>query len=88
MQYQLRQALPYFIKRWIFFQRSATLKPLYQFEGKKHPETNRAVQDKVAESLGTETNGAYGTEDAHHSNIGSNNAGTGHSHTGVGHTSP
>jgi hypothetical protein len=31
-KYQLTQTLPYFIKRWIFFQRNATLKPLYTIE--------------------------------------------------------
>jgi len=29
-KYQLTKALPYFIKRWIFFRRSARLEPLYK----------------------------------------------------------
>ncbi|KAF8885214.1 major facilitator superfamily domain-containing protein [Infundibulicybe gibba] len=30
--YQVSEFLPYFIRRWILFQRSATLKPLYNFD--------------------------------------------------------
>jgi hypothetical protein len=29
-RYQLTKTLPYFIKRWIFFQRHARLEPLYR----------------------------------------------------------
>ncbi len=32
-KYQLTKALPYFVKRWVFFQKSATLVPLYSFDG-------------------------------------------------------
>lgn len=32
MHYQITKALPYFIKRWIFFNKSAKLEPLYHFE--------------------------------------------------------
>lgn len=32
MKYQLTQALPYWFKRYVFFQKSATLEPLYQFD--------------------------------------------------------
>jgi sugar porter (SP) family MFS transporter len=31
-KYQLTQSLPYFFKRWVFFQRNARLKPLYKVE--------------------------------------------------------
>jgi hypothetical protein len=31
-KYQLAKALPYFIKRWVLFQKSATLVPLYSFD--------------------------------------------------------
>jgi hypothetical protein len=31
--YQLRTWLPWFIKKWVFFQRKATLEPLYKLEG-------------------------------------------------------
>ncbi|AEO67862.1 0aee102a-6c78-4519-849c-70092b746bbd [Thermothielavioides terrestris] len=34
-RYQLTEALPWFIKRWVFFQRKAQLRPLYQFEQEK-----------------------------------------------------
>lgn len=30
--YQVRKALPWFIKRWVLFQKGATLEPLYQFD--------------------------------------------------------
>ncbi|KAL2019370.1 hypothetical protein VTK56DRAFT_9750 [Thermocarpiscus australiensis] len=33
--YQLTQALPWWIKRWVFFQRKAELKPLYHFDQEK-----------------------------------------------------
>lgn len=29
--YQLKKSLPYFIKRWVFFNKSARLEPLYDF---------------------------------------------------------
>lgn len=31
-KYQLTEALPWWIKRWVFFQKSATLRPLYQMD--------------------------------------------------------
>ncbi|KAL0932457.1 hexose transporter [Colletotrichum truncatum] len=31
-RYQIQKSIPYFIKRWIFFDRKATLEPLYTFE--------------------------------------------------------
>jgi len=31
-KYQVTKSLPYFIKRWVFFQRSATLEPLYKVD--------------------------------------------------------
>lgn len=31
-KYQLTEALPYWFKRWILFQRKATLRPLYKEE--------------------------------------------------------
>ena len=30
--YQLTKALPYWVKRWVFFQKSARLEPLYHFD--------------------------------------------------------
>ncbi|KAJ0302291.1 hypothetical protein COL516b_007347 [Colletotrichum fioriniae] len=32
MRYQLTKALPYWFKRWVLFQRDATLEPLYKFD--------------------------------------------------------
>ena len=32
ISYQAKVFLPYFVKKWIFFRRSTTLKPLYDFE--------------------------------------------------------
>jgi hypothetical protein len=31
-KYQLTQSLPYFVKRWVLLQKSATLQPLYSFD--------------------------------------------------------
>jgi hypothetical protein len=31
-KYQLTKALPYFFKRWVFFQSNARLEPLYKIE--------------------------------------------------------
>ena len=47
--YQVNHALPYFIKRWVFFNRKATLKPLYQEANvKRHTEeTQRVPSDRV-----------------------------------------
>ncbi|KAH6847111.1 hypothetical protein B0I37DRAFT_430378 [Chaetomium sp. MPI-CAGE-AT-0009] len=33
--YQLTEALPWFVKRWLFWQRKAELRPLYQFDQQK-----------------------------------------------------
>lgn len=30
-KYQITQALPYFVKRWVLFRRDAHLEPLYKF---------------------------------------------------------
>ncbi|OBT60649.1 hypothetical protein VE03_09930 [Pseudogymnoascus sp. 23342-1-I1] len=32
MHYQINKALPYFIQRWVFFNKDAVLEPLYKFE--------------------------------------------------------
>jgi hypothetical protein len=31
-KYQLTKYLPYFVKRWVLLQKSATLQPLYSFD--------------------------------------------------------
>lgn len=35
--YQLREALPYWFKRWVLFNKTATLRPLYQIEHESRP---------------------------------------------------
>jgi hypothetical protein len=32
MHYQINKALPYFIQRWVFFNKNAVLEPLYKFD--------------------------------------------------------
>jgi hypothetical protein len=32
VRYQLTKALPYFVQRWIFFNKEARLEPLYKFD--------------------------------------------------------
>lgn len=32
VNYQFRKALPYWFKRWVLFQKNATLEPLYHFD--------------------------------------------------------
>ncbi|KAL2176495.1 uncharacterized protein P884DRAFT_29905 [Thermothelomyces heterothallicus CBS 202.75] len=41
-KYQLTEALPWFIKRWVFWQRKAELKPLYTFDHAKKDEGEKA----------------------------------------------
>ena len=44
-RYQLTETLPWFVKRWVFWQRKAERKPLYQFqEAKKEERREGAVQ--------------------------------------------
>ena len=44
-RYQLTETLPWFVKRWVFWQRKAERKPLYQFEEvKKEERREGAVQ--------------------------------------------
>lgn len=38
--YQVREALPWWIKRWVLWRRDAKLKPLYQFDEKTAPPPN------------------------------------------------
>ncbi|KAK4247565.1 hypothetical protein C7999DRAFT_41108 [Corynascus novoguineensis] len=45
-KYQVTEALPWFIKRWVFFQRNAKLRPLYTFEQKKKEEASEVVQQQ------------------------------------------
>lgn len=42
IKYQVTKALPWWFKRWILFDRDATLDPLYQFEVNSEPEDNHS----------------------------------------------
>ncbi|KAF4334474.1 sorbitol transporter [Fusarium beomiforme] len=42
MRYQVTKVLPWWIKRWIFFQREARLEPLYQFDTVGEPEDSHS----------------------------------------------
>ncbi|KAI8314443.1 hypothetical protein K4K61_004899 [Colletotrichum sp. SAR11_59] len=37
-RYQVQKAIPYFIRRWVFFDRKATLEPLYTFQKSRRAE--------------------------------------------------
>ena len=50
MKYQLTKALPWWLKRWLLFQKNATLEPLYRFDMDHHEED----ADGDADSNGTE----------------------------------
>ncbi|KAK4038062.1 hypothetical protein C8A01DRAFT_17813 [Parachaetomium inaequale] len=43
-RYQLTEALPWFIKRWLFWQRKAELRPLYQFDQEKRARKQEETQ--------------------------------------------
>lgn len=45
IHYQFTQSLPYFIKRWIFWNRKAKLEPLYQME--TSVQNNRSARGSV-----------------------------------------
>ncbi|KAL2194088.1 hypothetical protein P885DRAFT_71652 [Corynascus similis CBS 632.67] len=50
-KYQVTEALPWFIKRWVFFQRNAKLRPLYNFEQKKKEEASEVQQQGLVQPL-------------------------------------
>ncbi|GAO46983.1 sugar transporter [Saitoella complicata NRRL Y-17804] len=56
VHYQFTKALPYFIRRWVFFDKSAQLEPLYHFDA-----TLATNQDKAREEyeLESRTTGKY-----------------------------
>jgi len=41
-RYQVTEALPWFVKRWVFWQRKAELKPLYHFDQEKRAKKGEA----------------------------------------------
>ena len=49
-KYQVTEALPWFIKRWVLFQRNAKLRPLYKFEQKKE-EASEVQQQGLVQPL-------------------------------------
>ncbi|KAJ4379039.1 hypothetical protein N0V85_008908 [Neurospora sp. IMI 360204] len=56
MSYQCTKALPWFIKRWVFWQRNAKLEPLYEFDRVKEAEMERRAEaERRAEETGTVT---------------------------------
>ena len=46
MSYQMTKALPYFIKRWVMFQKDAKLEPLYKFD--EHLASDQARSKSVS----------------------------------------
>lgn len=46
MRYQVTKALPYWFKRWVLWQRDATLEPLYKFD-LTHEDHHAADDDKA-----------------------------------------
>lgn len=57
MKYQCTKALPWFIKRWVFWQRNAKLEPLYEFDRVKEAERERKAEETgaVTKATGIET---------------------------------
>ncbi|KAG6357069.1 hypothetical protein INS49_014946 [Diaporthe citri] len=49
-QYQLTQAAPWWVKRYVLFQKSATLKPLYHEEHRHQAAESEQFQEKSAEA--------------------------------------
>ena len=49
MHYQLTKALPYFIKRWVFLNKSAHLEPLYKFDSIAVDQKEQAAEEEVDE---------------------------------------
>ncbi len=56
MRYQTGKALPYFIKRWIFFNKSAVLEPLYDFSEVDNHKSASKNDRLAAEYHATSTN--------------------------------
>ncbi|OLN92178.1 putative polyol transporter 3, partial [Colletotrichum chlorophyti] len=55
MRYQFTKALPYWFKRWVLFQRDATLEPLYKFDltHEDHNETYEKAQVEQRDKKGS-----------------------------------
>src|SRR5690606_4192365 len=50
-EYQVTKFVPWFIKRWIFWQRNAKLEPLYKFDSVKREESPNAQEGTQTNSL-------------------------------------
>ncbi|KAL5354486.1 hypothetical protein ACLOAV_000575 [Pseudogymnoascus australis] len=50
MHYQINKALPYFIQRWVFFNKNAVLEPLYKFDNAGATDKSR-IADMQANDL-------------------------------------
>jgi hypothetical protein len=50
MHYQLTKALPWWIQRYILFNKSATLEPLYHFDVIKHHSPNNGSKEGIITS--------------------------------------
>ncbi|KFX93397.1 hypothetical protein O988_06847 [Pseudogymnoascus sp. VKM F-3808] len=50
MHYQINKALPYFIKRWVYWDKTATLEPLYKFDTAGETDKSR-IADMHANDL-------------------------------------
>ena len=53
MKYQCTKALPWFIKRWVFWQRNAKLESLYEFDRVKEAERERKEAERERMGAGT-----------------------------------
>ncbi|KAH6663700.1 sugar transporter [Halenospora varia] len=49
-KYQLTKSLPYFVKRWVLLQKSATLEPLYSFDTIKMDASSNVLSDSKLRS--------------------------------------
>lgn len=50
IKYQFSKALPYWFKRWVLFNKSATLEPLYQFETVHRENSDGAAGDEKTQT--------------------------------------
>lgn len=64
MHYQLTKALPYFVKRWVLFQKDAVLEPLYRFENATATDASRIKELLESDRRRAEKNGTAGAASA------------------------
>lgn len=63
MHYQLTKVLPWWVKRWVFFQKSATLEPLYHFDS-TNDDKQRISELHANDKLRAERREAQAAEDS------------------------